>query len=63
MRIYAKYRDGIMHGKICHSNNEKQKTTNEGRNRTTKSRKKQNVRRNGNLQILEADTIKQAKMK
>ena len=35
-----------------HANNEKRKTANDGRNRTTKSRKNQNARRNGNLQII-----------
>ena len=37
---------------MCHVNNEKWKTTNEGRNRTTKPRKNQIVQRKGNLQIL-----------
>ena len=37
---------------MCHANNKKWKTTNKGRKRTTKSRKNQNIRRNGNLQIL-----------
>ena len=38
--------------KMCHANNEKRKTTNDGINRTTKLRKHQNAWRNGNLQIL-----------
>ena len=38
---------------MCHANNEKWKTTIEGSNRTTKSKKNQNARRKGNLQILE----------
>ena len=29
----------ICHRKICHVNNDKQKTTNDGKNRTTRSRK------------------------
>ena len=40
-------------------------TTKDGRNKTTKSRKNLNARRNGNLQILgilEEDTIKHAEM-
>ena len=37
--IQLGYRDGIWYRKMCHANNEKQKTTNGGRNRTTKSRK------------------------
>ena len=51
---------------MFHVNNQKWKTTNDGRNRTIKSRKNQNARRKGNLQILgilEADTIKQEEMK
>ena len=52
--------------KMCQANNEKQKSTNDGRNRTSKSRKNQNNRTTGNLQILgilEADTIKHVKIK
>ena len=37
---------------MCHANNEKRKTTNAGRNRTTKLRKNQNAWRKGNLQVL-----------
>ena len=37
---------------MCHTNNEKGKMANDVRNRTTKSRKNQNTRRKGNLQIL-----------
>ena len=37
---------------MWHANNEKGKTINDGRNRTTKSRKNQNTWRKGNLQIL-----------
>ena len=47
----------------AHCSNEKRETTHERRNGTTKSRKNQNALRKGNLQILEADTIKQGKMK
>ena len=36
---------------MCYSNYEKWKTTNDGRNRTTKTRKNQNTRRKGNLEI------------
>ena len=36
---------------MWHVNNEKRKTANDGRNRTTKLRKNQNARRKGNLQI------------
>ena len=39
--------------KMGHANNEKRKTTNNGRNRATRSTKNQNARRKGNLQILE----------
>ena len=35
-----------------HAYNEKQETTRDGRNRTTKPRKNQNTRRKRNLQIL-----------
>ena len=51
---------------MCHSNNEKRKITNDGRNKTTKSRKNQNTRRKETykyLRILGADTIKQVKIK
>ena len=36
---------------MCHVNNEKQKKTNNGRNKTTKPRKSQNAQRKGNLQV------------
>ena len=53
---------------MCHDNNEKPETVNDGRNTTTKSKKKQNrtLREKETykyLGILEADTIKQAEMK
>ena len=35
-----------------HTSNEKRKTTHDGRNRTAKSRKNQDIRRRGNVQIL-----------
>ena len=38
--------------KICHANNEKQKKTNNGRNRTASSTKNQNAWRKGKLQVL-----------
>ena len=44
-----------------HAKNEKRKMTNDGRNRTTKSRINQNVRKKEtykSLEIVEADTIK-----
>ena len=46
--------------KMCHANNKKRKMANDGRKRTTKSRKNQNARRKNYkyLRILEADTIK-----
>ena len=37
---------------MFHANNENQKKTNDGRNRTTKSRKKQKGQKDENLQIL-----------
>ena len=46
---------------MCHTNYKKPKTTNDGRNRTTKSRKKnQNARKY--LEILKVDTIKHTEM-
>ena len=50
--IQSWYKDGILHRKMCHANNEQRKTTNDGRNRTTESGKNQNAQRKGNLQIL-----------
>ena len=50
--IQWKYIDWSRQRKIFHANNEKQKTANDGRNRTTKSRQIQNDRKKGNLQIL-----------
>ena len=46
------YRDGIWHYKMCHANNEKQKMSSDGRNRSPKPRKDRNTRRKGNLQLL-----------
>ena len=37
---------------MCHAYNEKRKTTNDGKNRTSKLKKNQNARRKRNLQIL-----------
>ena len=34
---------------MCHTNKDKQETTQEGRNKTTKPRKDQNAQRKGNL--------------
>ena len=50
--IQSGCRDRIIHRKMCHANNEKQKTTNNGWNRSNKSRKNQNALRKGNLQML-----------
>ena len=38
--IQSRYRNGICHKNPFHANNKKRKTTNKGRIRTTKSRKK-----------------------
>ena len=48
-----------------HANNEKQETTHDGRDGTTKPRKNQNARSKGNLQILGniGNTIEQVVMK
>ena len=43
--IQSRYRDRIWHRKMCYANNEKQKTTHDRRNRTTKSSKNQNALR------------------
>ena len=51
VRIYCD--DSEMKFDMCHANNEKRKTTNDRRNRTTKSSKNQNAPGKGNLQILE----------
>ena len=51
---------------MCHNNNEKLKTANYETKRTTKSRKIRTLGKKRNLQyleILEADTIKQAEIK
>ena len=44
--IKSGYRDKIWLRKMCHTNNEKLKTTYNGKNRTTKSRKNQNAKKN-----------------
>ena len=44
---------GIWYRKVYHDYNEKPRMTNDGRNRTTKSRKYLNARRKSNLQIIE----------
>ena len=49
--IQSGYRDRIWYRKMCNANNEKPKSANDGINRTTKSRKYQDVQRQGNLQI------------
>ena len=50
---------------MCHANNEKQKTTSDGRNRTTKSERSEKKPKQTYkcLGILEADTIKQVAVK
>ena len=51
---------------MCYINNEKRKTTNDGRNRTTTSRKIRNLLEKETyeyLGILEADTSKHVEMK
>ena len=45
-------RNGIWLGEKCHAYNKKQGKTNNGRNRTAKSRPNQNTWRKGNLQVL-----------
>ena len=45
-------RDKMWHRKMCHANNKKQKTRNDGCNRTTKSRKSLNAWGKGNIQVL-----------
>ena len=64
--IHPGYRNGICQRNICHDYNKKWKKTNSRQNRTAKSRKNQTLGEQGNykyLRILEADTIKQVKMK
>ena len=46
------YRNGIRRGKMCHANNTNQKRTNNGKDRTAKSIKSQNGRRQRKLQVL-----------
>ena len=55
VRIYCSNR--IWHRKMCPANNENQKMINDGRNRTTKSRKNQKAWRKGNLLILETKLL------
>ena len=50
--IQSIYRNGIWHGKMHLGSKEKQQTTHYRRNRITKSRKDQNVRRKGKVQIV-----------
>ena len=52
-KIYSRYRNGIWHRKMCHAHNRKKWIkTNNGRNKTTKSRKKQKARKKEKLQVL-----------
>ena len=58
--IPSENRDGIGHGKMCHTNNKKQEMTYDRRKRTTKSRKIRTLREQETykyLGILEADII------
>ena len=49
---------------MCNASNEKRETTHDGRNGTAKSRKNQNARRKGNLQIVgNTGSIKQIEKK
>ena len=52
---------------MCYANNKKRKTADDGRNKTTKSRKNRNARKKKEtykyLGIFEAVTVKQAEMK
>ena len=50
--IQLRYRDKIYQRKMRHASIKKQETTLDRRNRTNKSRKNQNAKRRGNLQIL-----------
>ena len=50
--IQLGYRNEIWHRKMCHAYHEKQKKTNNRRNRTAKSRNRQNARSKGKLQAL-----------
>ena len=50
--IRWRYWDGIYFRKMYHANNELRKTSNDGGNRTTKSRNNQNIWKEGNLQLL-----------
>ena len=50
--MQSEYRNRIWHWKRNHVNNEKWKKIDYGRNNTAKSRKSQNARRKGRLQVL-----------
>ena len=63
MNVQPEYRNEIWHRKLCHADNEKWGKRNRGRKRRTKSKtlgEKENYK---HLGILEADILKQAKMK
>ena len=49
--IQPGYWDGIWHRKMWHAHNKKWEKTNNGRNKTAKSRKNQNAWRKGKLQV------------
>ena len=64
--IQWRYRDLIWQRKMYHANNKKRKTTNDGWNWTTTSRRNQRAQRKRNLQILgilEDNAIKHVEMK
>ena len=50
--IKSAYRNEIWHRKKFHANNEKRKPTNDGINKTKKSKKNQEAQRKGILQVL-----------
>ena len=52
MNLLSGYRDVIWLRKMFHANNNKRETSHDGRNRTIRSRKNQNVRRKGNIHVL-----------
>ena len=64
--IQSGYRKDILNRNSWHANNERRKTANDGRNRTTKSRQSKTHWEKKDykyLDMLKAETIKQAEMK
>ena len=51
--IQPRFCNKIWHWKMCNVDNGKWEKRNDRRNKTTKSRKRQNARREGKLQVLE----------